>query len=209
VAQTDPAWYLAHPGQILAAWQGGMAFYGAIFLGVPALVVLSRHRRLPVWTLLDGVALFAPLAQAVGRAGNIINGDVVGYPSTLPWATRYTNPHTFAHPGVAYAPAAAYELVFSLLLFAVLWKVRGKGWPPGTLFLLYLTLYASGQFVLFFWRENAVVALGLKQAQLTSLVVLAVSIPALLYRLHGVQERRPAATADRHVLPLRERPGPR
>src|SRR5579871_6460569 len=42
VLQNNPAAYLAHPGRILALWEGGMAFYGAIFLGVPALYVLAR-----------------------------------------------------------------------------------------------------------------------------------------------------------------------
>src|SRR5260370_841135 len=63
------------------------------------------------------------------------------------------------------------------------WRIRARSWPPGTVFLLYLILYAAGQFVLFYWRDNAIVALDLKQAQLTSLAVLAVSLPALLYRL--------------------------
>src|SRR6266516_4262244 len=149
VVQNDPATYLAHPLRILSLWEGGMAFYGAIFLGVPAFYLLARHYKVPFLPLLDVVSLFSPLAQAVGRIGNIINGDIVGYPSTLPWATAYANPGAFARPlctapythCVAVQPAAAYEMLFSLGLFALLWALRDRPWPAGMHFVLYVALY--------------------------------------------------------------------
>ncbi|GAC1433537.1 MAG: prolipoprotein diacylglyceryl transferase [Chloroflexota bacterium] len=182
VAQTRPDWYLAHPTAILATWQGGMAFYGALALGAPTLVVLAHLRHLPVGVLLDAAALLATLGQAIGRIGNLINGDVVGYPSTLPWATIYTNPHAFTRTGIAYDPVAAYEFLFALALFGILWRLRHGTAAGGTLFLLYVVLYAAGQFVLFYRRDNPLVALNLKQAQLTSLAVLAVGTPFLIRR---------------------------
>jgi len=139
-------------------------------------------------------ALFAPLAQAVGRIGNIINGDIVGYRSTLPWATAYANPGAFARPlctapytnCVAFQPAAAYELLFSLGLFLLLWRLRGRLWPEGMRFVLYLALYSLGQLVIFVWRDNVFVLGPLKQAQATALVVLVALIPiALFLRYHA------------------------
>jgi prolipoprotein diacylglyceryltransferase len=50
--------------------------------------VLASRRRLLVWVLLDAAAIFATLPQAIGRVGNIINGDILGAPSNLPWAVR-------------------------------------------------------------------------------------------------------------------------
>jgi phosphatidylglycerol:prolipoprotein diacylglycerol transferase len=147
-----------------------------------------------VAVLLDAAALCAALGQAVGRVGNLINGDVVGYPSSLPWATVYTNAHTFARPGVPYEPAAAYELLFDLVLFGVLWWGRPHFRRAGTLFLLYLVLYAAGQFLLFYRRDNPLVALDLKQAQLTSLVVLAVALPVLLWWRAGPTVREGGGT---------------
>jgi phosphatidylglycerol---prolipoprotein diacylglyceryl transferase len=182
VLQSNFGWYLQHPQEILATWEGGMAFYGAVFLGIPALYLAARRANVSVARLLDATALFIPVAQALGRVGNLVNGDIVGYPSTAPWATQYTNPNnTFvASHAVAYAPAAAYELLFSVLLFVVLWRVRNRFSAPGTLFTLWLAGYSIGQFGLFFARSNTVVALGLKQAQWTALAVLAVTIPVWL-----------------------------
>ena len=189
VVQNNLSTYLAHPLRILALWEGGMAFYGAIFLGVPVFYLLARYYRVPFLPLVDVVALFAPLAQAIGRIGNIINGDIVGYPSTLPWATAYANPGAFARPlctasptpCVAFQPAAAYEMLFSLALFGVLWSLRARPWPAGLHFVLYLALYSLGQLVLFIWRDNVFVLGPLKQAQVTALVVLVALVPIALW----------------------------
>ena len=176
ILQSDPGSYIKNPGDILAFWQGGMAYFGAIFLGVPVLLLLARQQGVPLGLALDCVAILAPLAQALGRIGNIINGDVVGYPSGLPWATVYTNPHTFAPLNQAVQPAGAYELLFSLGLFAILWPLRFRLQPAGLLFILYLSLYCAGQFVLFIWRDNPISALNLKQAQITAIAVLALTV---------------------------------
>jgi len=207
VIQNDPMAYLTHPGRILALWEGGMAFYGAIFLGVPVLYLLTRLYRVPFLSLLDTVALFAPLAQAVGRIGNIINGDIVGYRSDLPWATAYANQGAFARPlcaspythCVAFQPAAAYELLFSLGLFALLWALRERPWPMGMHFVLYLALYSLGQLVLFVWRDNVLVLGPFKQAQVTAIVVLVALLPITLWLTRQgtgrTQQTPPRATA--------------
>src|SRR5947209_9231446 len=126
VVQSNLGWYLQHPLKILATWEGGMAFYGAVFLGAATAFFVCRAKGVSFPRVLDAAALFIPLAQAFGRVGNIVNGDIIGYPSTLPWATQYTNlANTFVPSHfVAYDPAAAYELLFSLGLFALIWACR-------------------------------------------------------------------------------------
>jgi phosphatidylglycerol:prolipoprotein diacylglycerol transferase len=179
VVQNNPGDYLKHPGDILAFWQGGMAFFGAIILGVPVLLIMAYFQKVPFGVALDCIAIFAPLAQAVGRIGNILNGDIVGDPSNLPWAVKYTNPNSFVPSdllGVAVQPAAVYELLFSLGLFLVLWPLRYKLRPAGLLFVLYLSLYCVGQFILFAWRHEDIAALGLKQAQITAVVIQALLV---------------------------------
>lgn len=191
VVQSNLGWYLRHPQNILATWEGGMAFYGAVFLGGATLLIVCLRNGISPAIALDVAAIFIPLAQAFGRVGNIINGDILGYPSRLPWATQYTNPANTFVPShtVAYQPAAAYELLFSVALFAVIWTLRFRYRVPGTLFVLWLVAYSVGQFVLFFGRANTVVLLGLKQAQITSIVVIAVIIPLyLLWRRHYLRE---------------------
>ena len=179
--------YLAQPQHILATWEGGMAFYGAIFLVIPTLIWRARVERLNPLALIDAGVLFAAAGQIFGRIGNLINGDIIGYPSTLPWSTVYQNPNSWAclSPttcNVPVQPAAGYELLANLVLLALLLFLSHRVRRPGVLMLVYLFGYATTQFFLFFARSNDVVSFlglnpGLKQAQWTSLVVLLLLIP--------------------------------
>jgi phosphatidylglycerol:prolipoprotein diacylglycerol transferase len=182
VAQSNPGYYLSHPAHILATWEGGMAFYGAVFAALLAIPVACRLSGLDTWGFLDGATLFAAAGQLVGRLGNVVNGDILGYPSTVPWAMQYTNPDSFApRHDIAYQPAALYEILLGLVLFGVLWWLRYRVHRPGGLVWLYLVGYSLIQFLVFFARDNVVVLAGLKQAQLTALLVLAGSIPLGLW----------------------------
>jgi len=178
VAQSDLGAYLAQPWRILATWEGGMAFYGAVFAAMAAIGIVCWREKIPFWALADSAALFASLGQAFGRIGNIINGDIVGYPTDLPWGFVYRHPGSFvADHSVAYLPAAAYELIFNLIMFSVLWSLRFRLRRSGMLFVAYLAIYSVGQFVLFFWRDNVIFFWGLKQAQLTALAVIVLLVP--------------------------------
>lgn len=212
------SYYLAQPQHILATWEGGMAFFGAIFLVIPVLFWRARAERINPLVALDGGALFAAAGQIFGRIGNIINGDIIGYPSTLPWSTVYQNPNSFAcldpaaHTcNVPVQPAAAYEMLANIALFAFLFFLSYRLRRPGVLMLIYLYGYVVTQFFLFFVRNNVVVTFlglnwGLKQAQWTSLVVFILLIPItfLIFRFSKlVPEGEPAAT---YGIPQKAKP---
>jgi phosphatidylglycerol---prolipoprotein diacylglyceryl transferase len=183
VVQSGWWWYLTHPQHILAFWEGGMAFYGAVFTAPLVLLVMARRHHLRFWDLFDAGVLFAAVGQPIGRLGNFMNGEILGPPSNLPWAVRYTDPSTMApRVGVAYQPANLYEAVGTLCILAVLLFLRRRGVPSGVLALAYLVLYPVSQLIVFYWRTDAetpAILWGLKQAQLTSVVVLLVVLPAV------------------------------
>lgn len=182
VVQSDLEVYVVQPWRIFAMWEGGMAFYGAIIGAAVALAIGCRRANVPFWTLVDAGAIFAAVGQGFGRIGNIINGDVVGYPTDLPWGVIYEHPRSFvADHTLAYHPAAFYELLFNVFLFASLWLLRFRLRRPGLLFATYVIIYSVGQFVLFFWRDNEMILWGLKNAQLTAVVIMAVMLPLWLW----------------------------
>jgi phosphatidylglycerol---prolipoprotein diacylglyceryl transferase len=191
VVQNDPSFFLHHPSQIIAVWQGGMAFFGAMFGGAIAVAISSRRWKIPFWSLLDVGALGMTIGQAIGRIGNIINGDIVGY-KTNGWGFEYTNPQTFGPLNVPVQPASLYELLISLGLFLLLWNLRKRIHPEGMLAMLYVVLYSVSQFFIFFVRDNVVVLGGLKQAQVTSLVVIALTLPVIAYLLRKERLARPS-----------------
>jgi phosphatidylglycerol:prolipoprotein diacylglycerol transferase len=179
--QNNLPYYLSHPQHILAMWEGGMAYFGAVIAVSGFLLLYSWRRRLAFWVLADGAALFAAVGQPIGRIGNVFNGDILGYRSNLPWAIAYTDLHTFAPiRGVGYQPANVYELLVAGAVGGfIVWASRRR-WQPGQLYLVYVGLYATTQFLVFFLRAQPVIALGLRQAQWTSLAVLAALLPMLL-----------------------------
>ena len=189
---------------VIAVWNGGMAFYGAIIGGVTTLVVLGWRRHLPIWTVLDGAAFFAVVGQPIGRIGNIINGDILGGPSNLPWATAFTNAGAVLQPGfklgVAYQPAGAYEALGTLVILLILLAVRRRGVRPGVVIISYVALYSVSQFLLDFLRQSEpVIWLGLKELQLTAIVSLVVLVPLLTViwpRTEGRTGQAPAALAE-------------
>jgi phosphatidylglycerol:prolipoprotein diacylglycerol transferase len=181
------SYYLAQPIHIIATWEGGMAFFGAIFLVIPTIFWRARVERINPLVALDAGVLFAAAGQIFGRIGNIINGDIIGYPSTLPWSTVYQNPNSWAclnraTCNVPVQPAAVYELLTNVAVLAIMFYLARRVRRPGILLLFYLYAYSITQFLLFFVRDNVIVTSlgldwGLKQAQWTSLVLLLVLLP--------------------------------
>ncbi len=177
--------YIKQPINIIAVWEGGMAFFGAIFLAAPVAALYARHAGLTLWLGLDIGAFFGMVGQMFGRLGNLVNGDIVGYaaghptvpanvcssapciayvsdPHVLPWATAYLNPASFAaERGVPYQPAAFYEILINILALLILWRFRlllPQRVRAGAFFCLYVAFYAVGQFFLFFARDNVFVS---------------------------------------------------
>jgi len=189
VVQNNPLFFAHHPIQIIAVWQGGMAFFGAIFGGALAMAICAWRWRLPFWSLLDVGAIGMTVGQAFGRIGNIVNGDIVGY-RTNGWGFEYTNPNTFGPLNTPVQPANLYELLIAVALFLILWNLRLRVHPEGMLAMIYIVLYSVSQFFIFFLRDNIVIMAGLKQAQLTALVVILLTLPIMVYLL--LRERRGA-----------------
>jgi len=137
---------------------------------------------------MDIGALFAVVGQFFGRIGNLINGDVIGYPTSLPWGVMYANPNSFApRHDIAYQPAAIYEALANVLLFGLLWFLRNR-LKPGILFFIYILGYSLSQIIVFIWRDNEVIFLGLKQAQLTAIAVIIVA--AITFMVLFLRHRR-------------------
>ena len=162
----------------------GFTWYGGLLGGVVAVTWFVRRKQIP-W--LDAADIAAPalaLAYGIGRIGCHVAGDGDwGTVTTVPWGVAYTqaivgwvNPLTGIPypPGVRVHPAPIYELLQSLIVFGILWSVRKKGYPKGTIFWLYLLLAGLMRFVVEFWRVNTVLALGLTQAQWISLILILV-----------------------------------
>src|SRR6202043_1000891 len=190
--QPDLGYYLTHPIHIIAFWEGGMAFFGAIIAGFITLAVAGYRNHINPWLVLDGGVIFAVVGQPIGRIGNVINGDILGAASTLPWATADSNPNALLQSGfslctpahcIAYQPAAVYEALGTICIGIVLLLLVRRNVRPGVLAITYLALYAVSQLILFQFRASEPPGpLGLREAQWTSIAMLVLAVP-LLYLL--------------------------
>ncbi|HSR71453.1 MAG TPA: prolipoprotein diacylglyceryl transferase [Kiloniellales bacterium] len=119
-----PAFFLAHPQEILFLWQGGMSFHGGLLGVIVAMLVFARRIGVPFFALADVIAAATPIGLILGRIANFINGELYGRPSDLPWAVLF--PH--ANPPVPRHPSQLYEAALEgLLLFVVLHVMVRKG----------------------------------------------------------------------------------
>ena len=146
-----PEYYLAHPGEILQVWTGGMSFHGG-FLGVLIAAAIFCWRRRKRWIdVMDFVAPLCPLGLAAGRMGNFINGELPGRTTTVPWGMWF--PQHDATP-IARHPSQLYQFALEgLVLFAILWIFSRKHRPPGQVSALFLIGYGTLRFIAEFARQ--------------------------------------------------------
>jgi phosphatidylglycerol:prolipoprotein diacylglycerol transferase len=186
------------PGDIIFnITEGGISIYGAIIGGAVGGWIYGLWKRLPSAAGGDA-AVFGMLAGlAIGRIGDIINGEHFAKSTSLPWGVTYSNPNSpgFEH-SIVYGPthpAVAYELIGDLVVLgicAVLWRLNPKS---GVIFCTGFILYAIMRFFVSFLRlDSHYPLLGLTTPQLTSLVVIAIGVPLLGYFLKRPRQENDA-----------------
>ena len=155
-------------------------------IGIWIYSLISRQFRFTLFG--DMIAPGIILAQAIGRVGCTFNGCCYGIESHSPLAVIYTNPNSYAPLGIPTLPIVDFEIFFDLMVFGVLLLLRGKLKPEGSLFLVYLALYAAWRFGIDFIREGTPFLFGLHQAQFIGLVVMLVTIPLFIYRVEKTKK---------------------
>jgi phosphatidylglycerol:prolipoprotein diacylglycerol transferase len=184
VVQNDTGTYLHQPWRILAIWEGGLAYFGGLFGAIAAAIFYTHRQRFSFLKTADAFAPAIAVGSAIGRISCGLDGMDYGTPTSLPWGVVYTNPNTYAPlDGLARHPDQFYELTADLIIAGILLKLRGKV-PTGVIFISYLVMFSVVRFFVFFVRGNVpIVALGMKNAQLTALGILVVATPLLISRL--------------------------
>lgn len=187
----DPGAFLA-PQRLIGS--NGFTFDGGVILAA-ALIAAYVHRTSLSGRYLDAGAAGLPLGVAIGRIGDVINGEHYGERSTFLLAVRNAHPDARTpNPAFAYQNGGLYEVLFAIALFAVVWPLRHRFSRTGDLAWLVLGLFAAGRFFLFFLRgDSPQFALGLSNAQWTSVVLLIVVLAGRTYTKHRI-DRGPQRT---------------
>ncbi|HEV2723305.1 MAG TPA: prolipoprotein diacylglyceryl transferase family protein, partial [Thermoleophilaceae bacterium] len=170
----------------------GLVWIGGVVGGAAAVLLWARWRGFFGLGLLDLCAPSLALGNAIGRVGCQLSGDGdYGRATDLPWGMAY--PEGTVKTLEEVHPTPVYETVAMGLAALLLWRLRER-MRPGALFALYLVLAGAERLLVEFLRRNEDVLLGLTEAQLISLAMIAAGM-AWLMRLRGglaAPEPRPA-----------------
>ena len=187
--------FIERPLDILAIWQGGLAFFGGLAGGALFVVIYVRVKRADMPAMADAVAPALPLAQAFGRWGNYFNQELYGRPTDVPWALEVEP--AFRRRGfedsATFHPTFLYESLWNLGLVAVLLLIDRAGWLKrrGSLMFVYLIGYGIGRGWIEALRIDTVERyFGLSRNNWIAIAVVLFGIAGLLW-----WERREPATA--------------
>ena len=151
-------YYRDNLGLIPAVWTGGLGIFGGIAGGVMGLWLWCKKNKQSWLKWLDVIAVGAPLGQAIGRWGNFFNQELYGKPFDYTqgkppfWAIYIKAEGGYFHP------LFAYESMWNLVIFAIVWRLAQKRVEPGTIFAVYLGGYSLGRFGLEWLRIDSWVA---------------------------------------------------
>jgi len=181
----EPTMFIRNPLEIITPPFEGLASHGGIIgiligLGLYARRASSRASGQTFWWVVDRMCIPAALGGAFIRFGNLMNSEILGKPTTVPWAFVFLRDESYSH--VPRHPAQLYEALSYFLLFFILlgyWRAYWKRTAPGTMLGLALVWVFGFRFLWEFFKENQVAfedSMALNMGQL-------LSIPAMLFGL--------------------------
>jgi len=198
-------YYLRHPAQIIAVWDGGMSFHGGLIGVIVAGALFARKTGIGFLTLADLVVPVVPVGLFLGRIGNFINGELWGRPSNVPWAMIFPRAPLVHGMMVPRHPSQLYEAAMEgLVLFAIVWTIAHRRPPDGILLGTFLTFYGLFRCLAEFFRQpdpqlgyiGGVITMG----QILSIPMIIVGLAIIIW---ARRNRAPDKTADRKPIASR------
>jgi phosphatidylglycerol:prolipoprotein diacylglycerol transferase len=176
----NPSYYLQHPLEVFATWQGGMSFHGGCIGVLLCGGLFCRRHKIDFWKAADLYVVTIPIGLGLGRIGNFMNAELFGRVTNSPWGMIFPNGGPLPRH-----PSQIYEVLLEgVLLFIILWSLKARPWqnsktnwwPHGSMLALFLILYGFFRFMVEFVREPdpqlGILLAGMTMGQLLSLTML-------------------------------------
>jgi len=190
----EPSYYLAHPLEMLLPIQQqpgggfkftgyqGLASHGGAIGMIIALLIYHKKTKQPMLKTIDLVAIVGPLAGCFIRLGNLMNSEIIGLPTSKPWAFVFARVDNIPrHPAQLYEALAYFLIFLTLLLLYKFWRPRLQN---GFFFGITLTLVFVARFFIEFIKENQVdfeENLAFNMGQILSLPYILIGITFMIY----------------------------
>lgn len=170
---------------IFKIWEGGLAIHGAIIAGLIYMFYYCKIYSQEFLKITDISALALLLGQAIGRWGNFFNQEAYGQITKLSSLKKLHIPEFIINGmnvnGIYYQPTFLYESIWCLTGFIALFILRKvRKLQVGTLSCLYAIWYGIGRFVIEIYRSDSLSFIGIKAAQVVSIMLILLGISGLM-----------------------------
>lgn len=146
------SFYLSNPFQIIAIWNGGLAFHGGLTGAIIGGYLFAKKKNIHFYDLADITVIPLAIGLFLGRIGNFTNAELVGRITSVSWGVNFNNETVNGNP-VFRHPSQLYESLKNLLIFFILFPLSKKTLPKGFLFWLFITLYGILRTSIEFFRQ--------------------------------------------------------
>lgn len=159
----------------------GLASHGGTFGLMIALWLYVRRTKLNIWRVLDNIAIATPATAFFIRIGNLMNSEIIGKPTDVPWAFIFEQVDMLPrHPGQLYE-----ALAYAVLMFIgwTIYRRRPQRVGTGYFFGLCLTYIFTARFLIEFTKEIQEpfeAALPINMGQILSLPFIAIGIACMV-----------------------------
>jgi phosphatidylglycerol:prolipoprotein diacylglycerol transferase len=176
--------YIADPLAIFKIWEGGLVFYGGfIAAALTGFWFVNKHKIKP-WKMADIAAPALALGHGIGRLGCLFAGCCYGKPTDSWLGITFTNPLALAPKGIPLYPTQIFSSLNELTIFVILILVRPYKKFDGQLFLMWMGLYATGRFIIEFYRgDRRGVSVGELSTSQGIAIAVAVTAAVVLFAL--------------------------
>ncbi len=153
----EPDYYFANPVEIIKIWHGGLASHGATIGIIISIILFSIYEKKEfLWTF-DRISIVAPIAGAFIRIGNLMNSEIYGIKTSLPWGFIFAKTDIMNEP---HHPTQIYEALGYIIIFIIIFYIFSKTQSflskPGKIGGYSLVLIFSLRFIIEFIKENQV-----------------------------------------------------
>jgi len=196
----EPADFFSQPLKIFAVWEGGLASHGGAIGILIALYFFARKTKVKYLWIVDRLVIVSALCGFLIRLGNLMNSEMIGLPTSLPWAFVFTRVDNIPRH-----PAQLYEAIYCLILFGFLFWLfykKGKALNNGILTGLFLIILFSLRFIDEFLKVNQEAfedGLLLNMGQILSIPFVICGIVILIRSMRNPPTHLENATRPRHA----------
>ena len=182
-------YYLAHPGEIVEIWNGGLAIYGGVIAGVIVMLLVCRRKKIPWQAMIDLLVFGLLIGQILGRWGNFMNREAFGAETEIFCRMKLTAPDGRS---ICVHPTFLYESLWNLVGFIglLIWERRGGRRYDGQAALGYFLWYGLGRSWIEGLRTDSLY-IGNSALRVSQLLSIVLALAALVLLVVNARKKHP------------------